>query len=302
MSFRIEEKLFIKPENLLQFREFLAQNSAKKIYSDRTIQSLYFDNLNLDMYRDSIEGSVPRKKIRIRQYPHSEDKNFYLEIKTSSVEGRFKKRQIIDNKEFNEFKTQGIFDNQYGLCFPNYHVSYLREYALIDDVRISIDTGIKYKNFQTNISYNDDKIIVENQCSLISTGTESYVVNFGKAGWINKARQQPDRVKDVLNKIKSSGFNETFRAIKTKLDYPMVMGYSAVGTVAHSNEKFSLSKGDRVFTNSVHQELQRPQFRTARVGGWPALSIARPETVVHSNQPPRGCCQHSKAPVHRLRR
>ena len=80
------------------------------------------------------------------------------------------------------------------------------------------------------------------------------MVNFGKAGWINKARQQPDRVKDVLNKIKSSGFNETFRAIKTKLDYPMVMGYSAVGTVAHSNEKFSLSKGDRVFTNSVHQE------------------------------------------------
>jgi len=100
----------------------------------------------------------------------------------------------------------------------------------------------------------EDKIIVENQCSLISTGTESYVVNFGKAGWINKARQQPDRVKDVLNKIKSSGFNETFRAIKTKLDYPMVMGYSAVGTVAHANEKFSLSKGDRVFTNSVHQE------------------------------------------------
>tara|TARA_B100000575_G_C22960748_1_gene555148 strand:+ start:288 stop:881 length:594 start_codon:yes stop_codon:yes gene_type:complete len=161
MSFRIEEKLFIKPENLFQFREFLAQNSAKKIYSDRIIQSLYFDNLNLDMYRDSIEGSVPRKKIRIRQYPHAEDKNFYLEIKTSSVEGRFKRRQIIDNKEFNEFKTQGIFDNQYGLCFPNYHVSYLREYALIDDVRISIDTSIKYKNFQTNISYNDDKIIVE---------------------------------------------------------------------------------------------------------------------------------------------
>ena len=78
MSFRIEEKLFIKPENLLQFREFLAQKSAKKIYSERTIKSLYFDNLNLDMYRDSIEGSVPRKKIRIRQYPQAEDKNFYL--------------------------------------------------------------------------------------------------------------------------------------------------------------------------------------------------------------------------------
>ena len=104
MSFRIEEKLFFKPENLLQFREFLLKNSAKQLFQKRLINSLYFDNLKLEMYKDSIEGSVPRKKIRIRNYPNSEDKNFYLEIKTSSVEGRFKKRKKINKEEFDYFK------------------------------------------------------------------------------------------------------------------------------------------------------------------------------------------------------
>ena len=63
MSYRIEDKLFFKPENILQFKNFLKNNSAKKLYENRIIRSLYFDNINLDMYRDSVEGSVPRKKL-----------------------------------------------------------------------------------------------------------------------------------------------------------------------------------------------------------------------------------------------
>ena len=51
------------------------------------------------MYKDSIEGSVPRKKIRIREYPNSRDDKYYFEIKTSSVEGRFKTREVIDQKK-----------------------------------------------------------------------------------------------------------------------------------------------------------------------------------------------------------
>ena len=99
-----------------------------------------------------------------------------------------------------------------------------------------------------------NKIRVLNKYSLISTGTESSIVNFGKASWINKAKQQPDRVKDVINKIKSSGISDTYRAIKNKLDYPMVMGYSAVGIITHTNTNYNLQKGTRVFTNSFHQE------------------------------------------------
>ena len=166
MSFRIEDKFFFKPENILQFREFLTNRSAKKLYKKRVIKSLYFDNLNLEMYRDSIEGSVPRKKIRIRNYPKSEDNNFYLEIKTSSVEGRFKTRKIITNNEFEKFKRNGIFDTTYGTCLPNFYVSYEREYVKIDDVRISIDKNISYENFLTNSVFYDNKSIVELKTSI----------------------------------------------------------------------------------------------------------------------------------------
>ena len=103
-------------------------------------------------------------------------------------------------------------------------------------------------------TYNSNKIRVSNEYSLISTGTESSIVNFGKVGWIDKARQQPDKVKDVINKIKSSGLIVTYNAVKNKLDFPMVMGYSAVGFVSIASEKNNLKEGDRVFTNSCHQE------------------------------------------------
>ena len=161
MSFRIEEKLFIKNDNLVQFKEYLSKKSLKKLFHPRIIRSLYFDNIQLDMHKESIEGLVPRKKIRVREYPNEDDKNLYLEIKHSSVEGRFKTREIIENKKYLEIKNSGYLDNQYGVCFPNYFVSYEREYSIINDVRISIDKNIEYTDYKTNISFKDTNTIVE---------------------------------------------------------------------------------------------------------------------------------------------
>ena len=166
MSFRIEEKLFIKSENLIDFKDFLIKSSAKKIYQPRIIKSLYFDNLNSEMYNDSIESLVPRKKIRIRKYPNGNDKNTYLEIKNSSVEGRFKTRKIINKKKADYLEKMGIFDNQYGPCFPNLYVSYKREYSILDDIRISVDTDIVYETYKTNTTYNDSSAIVEIKTSI----------------------------------------------------------------------------------------------------------------------------------------
>ena len=166
MSFRIEEKLYIKPENLTEFKEFLFKKSAKKIFNSRKIRSLYFDNLNLDMYNDSIEGLVPRKKIRIREYPNENDKNLYLEIKNSSVEGRFKTRKIINKDKMEYYKRVGLFDNQYGTCLPNFYVTYIREYSKIGDVRISIDKNLVYKSFSNNAAFNDPNSIVELKTSI----------------------------------------------------------------------------------------------------------------------------------------
>ena len=66
-------------------------NNIKKLYPERKIISLYYDNINNQMFKDSIEGVLPRKKIRIRFYPNDIKKKFSLETKISSFEGRFKK-------------------------------------------------------------------------------------------------------------------------------------------------------------------------------------------------------------------
>lgn len=166
MSFRIEDKLLINPGNLSHFYEFLNKQSAIKLFQKRIIKSLYFDNQNLQMYKDSIEGIVPRKKIRIRQYPNFKDENYYFEMKTSSVEGRFKTREIIDEEKFLFLKKYGYLDKTYGNCYPNFYVTYEREYSKIKDVRISIDKNIVYTNFLTKKKYLDNKSIVELKTSI----------------------------------------------------------------------------------------------------------------------------------------
>ena len=166
MTFRIEEKLYVRPENLIDFKSYLKKKSINRIYNPRKIKSLYFDNSNLEMYNDSIEGLVPRKKIRIRCYPDDQDKKLYLEIKNSSVEGRFKSRKTIDNNSFDQYRQNGVLDSQYGICLPNFYVSYKREYAMLEDVRVSIDTDIFYNDYRTQLIHRDDKIIVEIKTSI----------------------------------------------------------------------------------------------------------------------------------------
>ena len=166
MTFRIEEKLSIDNDKIIDFKSFLANKTVKQIYYPRKIQSLYFENRNYEMYTDSLEGLTPRKKIRVRNYPGAEDSKLYLETKISSVEGRFKTRKIIDNNKFNYLKTKGILDSQYGICKPCLYVVYDRDYFKMDDVRISIDNNISYKLYPENIYHRDESSIVEIKTSI----------------------------------------------------------------------------------------------------------------------------------------
>ena len=166
MSYRIEEKLLIDNNSILEFKNYLSSKTAKQIHQSRIINSLYFENNKREMYSDSIEGLTPRKKIRVRNYPGTQDTKLYLETKISSVEGRFKTRTIIDESKFNYLKTTGILDSQYGLCKPYLHVTYKRHYFKIDDVRISIDNNIAYKLYSHDIFQNDLNSIVEIKTSI----------------------------------------------------------------------------------------------------------------------------------------
>ena len=99
------------------------------------------------------------------------------------------------------------------------------------------------------------KVLIKTISSLVSTGTEKMLVDFGAAGYINKARQQPDKVKQVIQKIKTDGVAATFDAVKSKLDMPIQLGYCNVGKVCEvGNGVRGFEIGDIVVSNGSHSE------------------------------------------------
>lgn len=98
-------------------------------------------------------------------------------------------------------------------------------------------------------------ILIRTSRSLVSLGTERMLVEFGKSNLISKARQQPDKVKQVLDKIKTDGLLPTMEAVFNKLEQPLPLGYCNVGTVIAVGEGVADFKvGDRVASNGHHAE------------------------------------------------
>jgi predicted dehydrogenase/threonine dehydrogenase-like Zn-dependent dehydrogenase len=99
------------------------------------------------------------------------------------------------------------------------------------------------------------QLLIRSTRTLVSVGTERMLVEFGKAGWIEKARQQPDKVRMVLDKIKTDGLLPTFESVMNKLDQPLPLGYCNVGRVmATGNGVAGFELGDRVVSNGKHAE------------------------------------------------
>lgn len=98
-------------------------------------------------------------------------------------------------------------------------------------------------------------VLIRTSRSLVSLGTERMLVEFGKSNLISKARQQPDKVKQVLDKIKTDGLLPTMEAVFNKLEQPLPLGYCNVGTVIAVGEGVADFKvGDRVASNGHHAE------------------------------------------------
>jgi predicted dehydrogenase/threonine dehydrogenase-like Zn-dependent dehydrogenase len=110
-------------------------------------------------------------------------------------------------------------------------------------------------------------ILIQTTRSLVSLGTERMLVEFGKSNLFQKARQQPDKVKEVINKVKTDGLKPTFNAVLNKLDQPIPLGYCNVGVVigvGKGVDDFSI--GDRVTSNGAHAEyVCVPQNLAAKI-------------------------------------
>ena len=100
------------------------------------------------------------------------------------------------------------------------------------------------------------QLLIRTARTLVSAGTERMMVDFGKAGLIDKARQQPDKVRMVLDKISTDGLMPTIAAVRNKLDQPLAMGYCNVGEVVEVGAGVTgYAVGDRVASNGKHAEL-----------------------------------------------
>ncbi len=100
------------------------------------------------------------------------------------------------------------------------------------------------------------ELLIRSHCSLVSAGTERMLVDFGKADWLGKARQQPDKVKQVLDKARTDGLLTTLEAVRSKLNQPLPLGYSNVGTVVALGAGVQgFAVGQPVVSNGPHAEL-----------------------------------------------
>jgi predicted dehydrogenase/threonine dehydrogenase-like Zn-dependent dehydrogenase len=99
-------------------------------------------------------------------------------------------------------------------------------------------------------------LLIQTARTLISAGTERMLVEFGQANLLDKARQQPDKVKLVLDKARTDGLLPTLESVRNKLDQPLALGYCNAGKVVEVGPGVTgFAVGDRVASSGKHAEI-----------------------------------------------
>ncbi|KAA9398351.1 oxidoreductase [Haloarcula sp. CBA1130] len=90
-------------------------------------------------------------------------------------------------------------------------------------------------------------IVVQTHHSVVSAGTERSMIEFANKNLLQKARERPDLVKQVVDKAKTDGILDAYQSATHRLNQPVPLGYSCSGeVVAVGDEVTEFSVGDRV--------------------------------------------------------
>lgn len=82
----------------------------------------------------------------------------------------------------------------------------------------SLRTGIAEVLDVPSPSPSSGHLLIATSCTLVSAGTERMLVDFGKANLLEKVRQQPEKVKQMFEKVSTDGLLPTLDAVRSKLD------------------------------------------------------------------------------------
>ena len=220
---RYEIKFTLNEFGITHALSWLSQIGAKKKYQDRDVNSLYFDNLNLDAVRDNLTGTTPRYKVRFRWYEGETFEKFdpNLEIKTRN--GRLGSKILYPIPKIRKsISTQSVFSLseeviQKSRQFNNAHksinsnllpmliVQYQREYYEIKNgIRITIDKKIRFSDANQNIKLKFLKPITSNQYILELKFSQE--LKFSASNLIRSLSLTPKRLSKYLLGLSMLGY------------------------------------------------------------------------------------------------
>jgi hypothetical protein len=113
------------------------------------------------------------------------------------------------------------------------------------------------------------QLLIQTTRSLVSLGTERMLVEFGKANLFQKARQQPDKVRQVIDKVKTDGLFPTLENVMKRLDEPLPLGYCNVGVVVDvrrdGEKKVRRAEGEKI-GDAEEQKFRREEDEKQKYG------------------------------------
>jgi predicted dehydrogenase/threonine dehydrogenase-like Zn-dependent dehydrogenase len=91
------------------------------------------------------------------------------------------------------------------------------------------------------------RVLVRTAASLISAGTERALTELGQKSLLGKARERPELIGKVWEKVKTEGIAQALEDVRDKLDQSHAVGYSAAGVVIECGKDVTdFRPGDRV--------------------------------------------------------
>jgi polar amino acid transport system substrate-binding protein len=102
-------------------------------------------------------------------------------------------------------------------------------------------------------------VLVRNEWSIVSAGTERTKVEFAEKSLVGKAKARPDLVRQVLDGVRTQGVAATFEKVRGRLDALAPLGYSSAGrALAVAADVKDIHVGQRVACageDAVHAEV-----------------------------------------------